>query len=281
VLVCAIIVGGAALTQTLVWAFAHYTDIRMTVIESDATNQPPAVVLQPGATEARITADANSSLTQARDHASVDPNRALSKQDRWLRAVSDLAVLAGIIATVALNISLFQAIMIAAGGATPGVHKAVQAGAWAVALALLALPVQSVTPAFPVPGVFQGYDTLTRTVEMVHAGAAGAPGAFVYFSEQLVLPLIVLVGVVLIMFRFNAGIEAGVILTSVSELDEALDREMASMKIASARTPKAVGALNRAIGEPDEDASPPPPPDRSASGKKATAAHDEDHRRPI
>jgi hypothetical protein len=50
---------------------------------------------------------------------------------------------------------------------------------------------------------------------------------------------------------FRAGVERGVIVTTISELDEALEREMLEIRRRGVGNngPRAVGALNRALGD--------------------------------
>ena len=120
---------------------------------------------------------------------------------------------------------------------------------WALLLALSCIPWRDLFLAVPFPGVFGNYADMTAMSEAVNAGAAGTMQLLVLY---LLMPLAAFAGAVLALARFRAGVAAGVIVTSVSELDERLDREMAGIRsrgVVAAGLPRAVGALNQAIGE--------------------------------
>jgi hypothetical protein len=51
-----------------------------------------------------------------------------------------------------------------------------------------------------------------------------------------------------VVVRFRIGIEQGVIVTHASQLDEKLEREIRERKLGELSQPRAVGALNQAIG---------------------------------
>ncbi len=242
---CALVLGLAICAQMLVWAFANFTDVRFTRIEADDAQQAPLVV-QGGA------AAQSPPKRAVVERQAPDPNLARSAADHTLAALSGLAVFAGTLAALGLLGAMFLGVTIAAGGAVPGVEKASRGFVWAVVAAALALPLRSLLPSFPLPGALLSYEALTQAVEAHRQGAG--PGALAYFSQFVAAPLTALALTALAALRFSAGVEAGLIATSVSELDEALEREMASIKLASTRTPKTVGALNRAIGDHDDAA---------------------------
>ncbi|MEC9372527.1 MAG: hypothetical protein VYC34_01730, partial [Planctomycetota bacterium] len=106
-------------------------------------------------------------------------------------------------------------------------------------------------------GVLASYDWMTTASEAIQAGDEGAPSGFLFFATYVILPLVTLVSLFLVTLRFSAGIEQGVIATSVSELDEKLDREISQMKISAGSMPRAVGALSRAFGDDVNDSIAP------------------------
>jgi hypothetical protein len=72
------------------------------------------------------------------------------------------------------------------------------------------------------------------------------------FAVYLLAPVASLCGSCLVLYRFRSGVAQGVIVTSVSELDERLEREMANIRargVAASSSPRAVAALNQAIGD--------------------------------
>lgn len=271
---CALALGLAICAQMLVWAFANFTDVRHTRIEADDAQQAPLVV-QGGAVPHRQTPQRAGSADEPTQRQPLDPNLARSAADHRLAALSGLAVFAGTLAAAGMLGAMFLGVTIAAGGAVPGVEKASRGFVWAVVAAALALPLRNVLPSFPLAGALLSYETLTQAVD-AHRQGAGLSG-LAYFSQFVAAPLAALALTALAALRFSAGVEAGLIVTSVSELDEALEREMASIKLASTRTPKTVGALNRAIG--DRDDAPPQRPETDPPRRR----RDEDDiaRRPI
>ncbi|MEO1129783.1 MAG: hypothetical protein AAFX05_08780, partial [Planctomycetota bacterium] len=192
----------------------------------------------------------------------------------------------GIISVVGLTILMLQAVVIAGGGNVPGVEMAVTASSWTLVIAALALPWSALLSTFVFPGVFQSYDTLVASSEAFRlAGERANPLA--YYSMHVLLPLLLLGGAAAAVIRFRMGVERGVIATHASQLDEKLEREIRARKLGELATPRAVGALNQAIGlpapqrpEPELPVEPAPsgpqrPPMQNASPPAAAPAEDE------
>jgi len=272
----------ALILQMLVFAFVHFTDVRWTelepaqqpthelrIIHSNATNanslSGKGSATKPAtSTPARSPAEAETSAA-----ASIDINRVLNRNDRWLHSVSDLSRTIGSIAAIVLMLAILQSVVIAGGAGVPGVEKAVTAGTWSIVLALLCLPVGAMLPGVAFAGALPSYTWLTHASEAIGSGAVDAPPWATFFGSALLAPIIALAATSLITLRFHAAVEQGVVITSVSELDAKLHREMSSIKMAATHAPRSVGALNRAIGDTSDSSVAPaqtPTPDPPMAG---------------
>jgi len=85
----------------------------------------------------------------------------LSDTDATLHTASDLAVIAGMMGTAALAVLVAMGLVVAAGGAVPGVERVVSAAGYALLLAIACVPWRDVFVSVPFPGVFGGYADLS------------------------------------------------------------------------------------------------------------------------
>lgn len=277
VFVSAGVVGVSLLAQLLVWAFVHFTDLRWTEIEPELAPSPDRLVVRstgprprqaqtppPGAPEQGDSGNAARAQrpvggpAQARPVVEVDPNRVPSPHDRNLRAAALFVQTAGGVGVVVLALMVFQGVLIAAGAGTPGVERAVTACSWTLAIALLCMPIQSVAAAWPFSGVFSSYDAMTAASDALQAGAEDAPSVASFYASFLFFPLLCFVALAIAVYRFATGIEASAVVTSVSEAEQRLEREMASIRIGNHAGGRTAGALSRAISvhSDDEEVSP-------------------------
>ncbi len=280
----ALVVCCCALVQMLVFGFVHFTQVRYDKTERPAAVQPLSVV----ATHAGAPAGEHQAPTDPQ-YNDINPRR-LSGWDPSLHVVSDMAISVGVISTVMLATLCILGIAVAGGACVPGVDRAVSAGCWALVLALSCIPWRDVLPSMPFPGVFSGYEAMTSLSDAVDAGQASLGRLLAVY---MLMPLASLAVSLLALSRFRTGVAEGIILTSVSELDERLERELATIRSrgVTANTPRAVAALNEAIGE--KPSAPPMPiePDPSAqrrqsrprgmSGMRPREDADEGYSRPI
>lgn len=248
--------------QLLIFGFTHYTDVRWTVIKPDAKDRPLVVIDGPAASATPIEGPVRVSAQEARakavrgaaqgeSHAAkpdIDVNRVLTGTDRVMRVASELATTLGIVSVVSLVVLTALGVVVAGGASVPGVEKAVTSCAWSCILALLCVPLRDALPSLPFPGILAGYDALTGASE---AASAGQRGEGALLGLYVLLPLVALVGSAMVRIWFNDGVERGVIFTSVSEIDEAVDKEMATISArgVQAGVPRAMGALHRAMGD--------------------------------
>ncbi len=257
--------------QLLIFGFVHYTDVRWTTIKAEPKDRPLMVVEGPAeaaasgggpvrvsAQEARAKSVREAALGES--HAAdlnMDINRVLTGVDRVMRVGCELATTFGIIAVISLVVLTCLGVVVAGGGAVPGVEKAVTACAWSCILAGICMPLRDALPSLPFPGVLAGYDSMVVASEAASAGRRGEGGLL---GLYVVLPALALACSALVRIWFNEGVERGVIYTSVSEIDEAMDKEMASISArgVQAGVPRAMGALHRAIGDPAVTRDEPP-----------------------
>jgi len=252
VIACAVVVVLSAAAQLVIFGFARYTDVRFVTLQGSAITRPPrTVVVQSQPASAAARAPVNADLSPA----PPDPNRVLSVADRNMALVSNSASASGLIAAVALALLTMLGVAVAGGGAIPGVERAVKAAVWAIVVALLCLPWSAFAGQTGsrdlLPGVFAGYSSLLFAVERAEAGAAGV------IIEHVILPTVVVVMSICVAYWFHTGVERGIIITSVSQLDRQVEREVAAIAkagVSSLHAPRTMGVLDQAIGE-----VPPPP----------------------
>ncbi len=249
VMICSLTLAVALLLHMLLFAFVHFTDMRSTQLNPEQAKQHSTeVVLTP-------EGDAASNL-EVTEASAANVNRVRSQRDLQFGAISGLDQTVGVIASFVLAVLILNSIVVGAGAGVPGIEKAVSAGTWSLVLLFMTLPLQSVLPAISFMGVFAGYEWLTSTSDAIRAGAPGAPSSFMLYLNGLLLPLLGLVVVVMISYRFSNAVEQGVIVTAVSELDEKLEKEISKIRVAAQSTPRSVGALNRAIGDESLEVAP-------------------------
>ena len=262
----------AVLVQMMVFGFVHFTDARWESAQDasdgaktqqlsvvSATAQPaasPSDEVAAESAEPRVQTLGRKSTTleelEAQKNVVV-----LSKWHFVMKQYSDLAVTIGVVAALGLAVLTFLGVVIGGGASVPGVEKAVTACTWSLALALLALPWSDVFTSMPYAGLFGGFERMVSGSEAVSAGAGSS---ILLFAIHVLMPMAGLGIAVLVATRFWAGVSRGVIVTSVSELDRAIDQEISGIRargVSSNMGPRAVGVLNRAVG--DQHAAPTKP----------------------
>jgi hypothetical protein len=263
----------AVAVQLMVFGFVHFTDARWDKAEQPAQMQDLSVVAsvtdpdgeQPKESSANPRSQTlnNQRKTKTLEQIEAEQNAlVLSKWHYVLEEFSDLSVTVGVIAAVALAILVCLGVVVAGGGSVPGVEKAVTACTWALVLGLLSVPWQDAFPTMPFGGLFGGYEEMVQASEAVNESGNGSMSLF---ATHLLMPFVALATAMLVAIRFWAGVSQGVIVTSVSELDQAIDREISAVRAhgpSSNIGPRSVGVLNQAVGE--KTAAPEPAPMRRA-----------------
>jgi hypothetical protein len=158
----------------------------------------------------------------------ADVNRVRTGWDVALDRVSGMAVTGGVVAAVTLGMMCMMGVVVAGGGAIPGVERAVSAATWSIVLGVLCLPLGSIlNSASPFPGVFGTYEEMVSASTSVNLGQASAPPLFAVY---VVMPLVAMAAALVIVVRFRSGIELGIIPESLSHFDEMLEKEMATIR---------------------------------------------------
>ena len=266
IVACAVVLGVCISLQTLVWGFVHFTDVRWQEVEEVVSNDNLSVVPSPGQT-ASISGRQANSTPKAVTTQTVRVNRVHTASEGWFASTVGLTSSLGLIAAVLLAFSMHQGVVIAGGASVPGVEKAVTAGAWAFIVAVICAPLGEIVPNFPFNGVFTPYETMTSASEAVRQGLSDAPSNAAFFAQHLILPVIAFAGAIFVVVHFLAGVEEGVIATSVNELDERLAKEMASIKSVAGNQPRSIGALNKAMGDRESEGGSGPAPAKPAGGE--------------
>ena len=238
----------SAIVQMLVFGFVHFTEIRWAEAPPPQASSVPYAVVSGQNAAGSVAAvrpagapNAPALEIRARPH--------LSSADSALRVTSDLAVTCGTFAAVLLAFFCTIGAVVAGGGAVPGVGRAVSACMWSSFVAAACVPWSSILPTIPYSGVFGPYSVMT---EMSGAASAGEGSTLLLMVHFFMLPMAAMAATFLVLYRFRTGIAEGIIVTSVSELDERLEREMATIRsrgLDIAGGARTVGALNHAIGE--------------------------------
>ena len=262
--------------RLLVFGFVHYTECRWQELRPGTAAAAPLKVVQGAAVTAKADAVRRAGLsgtavTRPTLEARVDANRVRSVADSRLRSLARVSGSAGTVALLALAGLCFLGSVVAAGGAVPGSAQAVKAAVWAAMLCVLALPWE--TAGASGPGALADYATLTSASDAVTAGRD--PG-LALLARFVALPLLLITAAVMVACWFHAGVQRGIIITAPSEMDELIEREVAAIckRGVAPGVPRALGALNRAIGDTTDRAGP--------AGVPAVLLHGgDDSRRPI
>ena len=265
----------AVLVQMMVFGFVHFTDARWENAE-DTSDAAKAQQLSVVSTTAQPASDPGddvvgaSAESRAQTHGrktttleELEAQKNVVMLSKWhfvMKQYSDLAVTIGVVAALGLAVLTFLGVVIGGGASVPGVEKAVTACTWSLMLALLALPWHDVFTSMPFGGLFGGFD---RMVSASDAVSAGQGSSFMLFAMHVLMPMVGLGIAVLVATRFWAGVSRGVIVRSVSELDRAIDQEISGIRtrgVSSNLGPRAVGVLNRAVGDQPAGPAIKPPP---------------------
>lgn len=266
VTLCAIVLAVSAGAQALVYAFVQFTDVRYVEVRQVRTEVPLRVVTsgEVGGSEQVGSGGFAGGVRATVPETSSKTVRILSGTNAWLDRTSSLACAAGLMSAVMLAVLTLLGVVVAGGACVPGVERVVTAGVWSLVLALLCLPWASIAPGVGVPGILVGYEAMTEAVDKGFT-AGRTMGTLAGIAQWVVAPMVTMFAALGICLWFRAGVERGVIATSPSEFDRAVEREveMIAKRGVASGAPKALGALNRAIGD-EATAVPPSPPQVNA-----------------
>ena len=279
VAVMSMVVVLALLVQLLVFGFVHFTDARWQAVEQPVQTQSLSVVSTSAQTQnhevVEASPDPKNQSIQRRSTTleEIEAQKNAKQLSSWhfvMGQFSALSVIAGVVAAITLGLLTMLGVVVAGGAAVPGIEKAVTACTWALVLGLLALPWHDAFSSIPFGGVFGGYERMVAASEAV---SLEQMTSMALYGTHLVMPLVAIGVALIVAARFWSGVSRGVIVTSVSQLDEAVSREISEIQsrgVASNLAPRAVGVMNEAAGT---SVSPPmgrpgtsPPPAEGPSG---------------
>ena len=211
----------ATLMQLIVFGFVHFTDVRFTDLRPVQNRQALSVISS--VADGQQAAPASVPPVET-----ADVNRVRTGWDVGLDRLSGLAVTGGVVAALTLGMMCMMGVVVAGGGAVPGVERAVTACTWSIVLGVMCLPIGSIlNSASPFPGVFGTYEQMIAASAAVNSGQASAPALFAVY---VVMPFVAMAAALVIVLRFRSGIEMGIIPESLSEFDEMLEKEMATIR---------------------------------------------------
>lgn len=242
--------------QMLLYGFVNYTEIRFTeapktnpygerslkVVEATSTPEqsaakPPesAGTLSPAPGQGGVRSAAIAGGKEAA------PTLLKSNADRVMASIADWTTSVGAVCCVTLALLTMLGVAVAGGGNIPGVEKVVTSCTWAIVLGLLCLPWAGVFPSLKVPGIFAPYSALTAVADKL----PGAISSTAAFGQWLFMPLTAGTLSFLVLGLFRAGVERGVIPTSVNHFDAAIQKEMSDIakRGVGAGTPRALGTI--------------------------------------
>lgn len=260
----------ALLAQLVCWTVIHFGQPDTTRLEAPAGEGQAKVIhtLTKAELEAREQFESSTPLEEKDEPETAvaqgpSINEVPTGAGLVMRRLADVSQIVGIIASVALLVFMCQGVAVAGGGGVPGVEMVVTASTWSFVLASLAFPWAGVLPEVTFGGVLRSGEAMA---DGARAYANKETGAAAYFGLRVLLPFLMTGGAFACVLRFRAGVRRGIIVTHASMLDEQLEAELRKRKVGEGFTPRAVGALNTAIGEaPAEQAAPPPPTAPQAS----------------
>jgi hypothetical protein len=261
----AVIVLFCAVVQMMAFGFVHFTNVRWETASTEAAAPTLAVVTRsPGETAAWKELAIPTRATQHKPLA-VEFPKIPSRWDAGLHVMSDMAVTAGVIACVLLAAMCILGVSVAGGASVPGVERAVSAATWSMLLAVACIPWSDFFHSVPFAGVFGSYEAMTTLSTAVDRGTGSS---MLMVTNYVFIPIAALACAMLTLSRFRSGVEQGIIVTSVNELDEHVEREMSGIRArgVSSSGSRAVGALNQAIGEKPALTLVQPDPPLAATG---------------
>lgn len=236
-----------AIAQILTFGVVHYTEARWATVATESERNM-SVIAPAVASGTTVAATNGVAPRQAISPVAAKPGRTASGVDGYMRAVSGVSITGGMIGVTSMALLTMLGVAVAAGGAVPGIHLTVRSCVWALILAMTCVPWGNLIASAALPGMFSGYEMMTEASDRVK----GNGGEFGLHMQMVGLPLAALVVTPLVCWWFRQGTAAGYVYTHVSEMEEALDLEMAVMRERGAGSLKAsasraTGALNLAI----------------------------------
>lgn len=245
----ALVLGVAVFAQMLVFGFVHFTEIRFVEHAPKHTSRSLQVVLPQDKNAVKPIVTASTPVVAATTD--IAQPRELAAADGVLEGVASMSASMGLVAAFALPFVTGLGAVIVAGGMIPGVGFTVRSAGWAVVMAAICVPWAQLLGGNVIPGIMTTYPAIVSLSDAAKAGGHSEIGLVLQFVAA---PLAAIIMAGMIARWFCIGVEAGIIVTSVSELDHRVEAELEAIRagggsVAGRGTIRAVGALNRAIGD--------------------------------
>jgi hypothetical protein len=258
--VAALTVAACATIQLLVFGFTHFTSVRWEDAKPENLVQDLMVIPSAEPASSQAASEARTGAPdpfpergrKVRKLSELEAEQTVRVPSRWDAVLLQFSVLAGVggvIAAITLGVLLLLGVVIAGGGCVPGVEKTVNAATWSIILGLVCIPWRDVMPSVPFAGAFGRYSDLTAASDAVNGGGGDALGLY---AGYLLLPSTAVAVALLIWFQFREGVDRGIIVTTISDLELTVDREMETVRsrgVVSHVGPRSTGVLHMAIGE--------------------------------
>lgn len=247
-LVSSMFVAACLIVQMLVFGFVHFTDVRFEAAPASEEADSSLRVVTPKSTDLK---------TPPKNTAKVPPEalepRVPSRWDGVLRNFGDTGAWIGAVACLSLFAQLALCVVISGGAAAPGIDRFVSAFHWGMLVVLASLPMQLLFPSFPTVGVFTAYDTMAAASEHAQGGSD------LSLTISIVgIPFLCLFALVWTNLRLRAGVHAGILVSSVSQLDERIEEELHRVRtegVGSNIGPRTIGVVGAPIGASPLDPS--------------------------
>lgn len=249
VMISSIFVAACLIVQMLVFGFVHFTDVRFEAAPPAAEQEPLKVVTPKPADPAVVVKKDGA----ARALPGAFESRVPSRWDGVMRNFGDTGAWIGAVGCLCLFSQLGLCVVIAGGAAAPGVDRIVSAFNWGMLVVLGSMPLQTLFPSFPTVGVFTSYEVMAAASERTEGGSD------VSLTISIVgIPFLALFALVLANIRLRGGIHAGILVSSVNQLDERIEEELRRVRsegVGSNIGPRTVGVIGAPLGAAPQDSS--------------------------
>ncbi len=248
VTVMALVVAGCAMVQLLIFGFVHYTDIRFEKPAEQAATRDFSVIQTP-----KTQNTTNHAMLGKRKTITLNQLEAAQTTrvpSRWgglMREASSIAVTLGVLSVIVLAVSAWMGVVVAGGASIVGVDRVVTAAVWSTVLMLACLPLSAALPATPLQGVFTNYSTLVAASQSTNDGQTSWAELLAMY---LMIPAISGAVALFIMYWFRLGVMQGIMVQTMSEVDQRLEKEIADLHkqgVASHYSGRTAGVLNQSM----------------------------------
>jgi len=239
--------GIAFLSQVLIWSMVTFTDLRFDHLTATNNDEPPVIVQGENTSPRSATAGTVQNKNDSTQSEPIDLNAVESKYDQWFQTLHQLAYVVGLAAVIMLTIQISLGLIVASIGPVKGISRVATAQAWVMVLLILTIPwssISGIVENVPYPGIFSNYSTMCSEsatyVQQSDVSYLSSP--ILFYGRYALLPFACVGAVSLIHFFFAAGIRGGIIPSTPSVFEQAIDEE------ATGQTPTSLFSAGRTGG---------------------------------